>query len=289
MQKKAVALGNFDGLHIGHKEVIKNALSCKNDGLLPYALLFGEHPLSVIGQTPPRVLMTHDLKIERLRAIGLSVVEFRFGEVMNMAPETFVADILNQRLHAAAVCCGYNYRFGKGAAAGSGDLQRLCSRYGIRTLVSGEVALGGEAVSSTRIRRLIERGEIEKANTMLGRPFSYKLTVIRGDQRGRTMSFPTLNQRFPDGMTVPLRGVYASATRVDGVWKKSVTNIGVRPTVAAAEPGVLSETHIPGFDGSLYGKAVEVELLRYIREERRFGSLDELKAQMRADTLNALR
>jgi len=277
---KAVALGNFDGLHIGHREVINNALSCQSGGVCPCALLFDEHPLSRTGGAPP-TLMTHGLKIERLRECGLEIVELRFRDVMDMPPETFVADILDAKLHAAAVCCGYNYRFGKGAAADTADLTRLCEQRGIRTLVSGEVRLAGETVSSTRIRRLIEGGEIGRANAMLGRPFAYKLTVIRGDMRGRTMNFPTLNQQFPAGTVVPRFGVYASTALVDGARRKAITNIGVRPTFGTSV--LLSETHILDFDGDLYGQAVEVELLRYVRGERRFGSLEELKAQITAD------
>ncbi|MCR5485134.1 MAG: bifunctional riboflavin kinase/FAD synthetase [Clostridiales bacterium] len=279
--KTAVALGNFDGLHIGHRQVLKNVLSFKNEGLLPYVLLFDEHPLTVVTGKAPKEIMQDELKSEMLTELGIGEFVIPFREIMEMSAETFVRDVLKEKLNAGAVCCGYNYRFARGGNADSAVLAELCEKYGIKTAVCGEIDFKNEPVSSTRIRKLLEDGEIEEANKMLAVPFSYRLIVTEGDKRGHILGAPTINQKFPDNFAVPKFGVYVSETEIDGEKFRAITNIGVRPTVD--DKTLLSETHIIGFSGDLYGKAVKTSLLSYIRPEKKFDSLTELSEQIKKD------
>lgn len=283
--KTAVALGSFDGLHTGHLDVIKNALSFKRDGLLPCIMLFDGHPLEHLSGSAPPVLITEEARREFLKRLCVEPVYVDFSEIKDMSAADFVNTIVAGRLNAGAVCCGYNYRFGKGAAAGPNDLKRLCGRLGIKTLVSGEISFDGAPVSSTRIRELIESGDIRTANLMLGRPFSFKFTVVGGYKRGRILGAPTINQNFPGNFVVPRHGVYVSETVVGSLPFKSVTNIGVRPTIT--DNRLLSETHIFDFSGDLYGCLIEVRLLDFLRPEKKFASFDELKKQIRADAERA--
>ena len=261
-QRRSVALGSFDGLHRGHRAVLDLALSFEKDGFDPCALVFDEHPL----------------KVEMLESLGITVKKISFGRIADMSAEQFVNDILIGELNAGAVCCGYNYRFAKSAAADSRDLEELCKSRGILCAVAERTDYNGAAISSTRIRNALAEGNIEDANAMLGREFSYKFTVVSGDRRGRLIGAPTINQHFPEGFIVPKFGVYASAVPIDGELHAAVTNIGRRPSL---------EAYLLDFSGDLYGKNVEVKLLRYIRPERVFDSLDSLGDQIAADAQTA--
>lgn len=281
----AVALGSFDGLHLGHRAVLDLALSFKSEGLEPCALVFDEHPLSVIGKGAPPELMTAESRDKMLEDMGITVKKVSFSRIVDMSAEQFISEILINELHAGAVCCGYNYRFAKSAAADTDTLKKICTANGIKCAVAEKTIFNGEAVSSTRIRAALADGDIENANAMLGREFSYDFTVVSGDRRGRLIGAPTINQHFPDGFIVPKFGVYAAAVPIDGVLHAAVTNIGRRPSFTCDD--LRSETCIMDFSGDLYGKNVEVKLLRYIRPERVFNSLDTLGEQIAADAETA--
>lgn len=277
----ALALGSFDGLHLGHRAVLQAALQQKAAGLLPCALLFDEHPQQVLRGTAPPELLSPGARNDLLRAWGLVPLTIAFADVQALDAERFVRDLLVDTLQARAVCCGYNYRF---AAGGTGDvatLRQLCEQYGIRLTVVPAVEYGGEAVSSTRIRDCLLAGDLPAANAMLARPFSYKRTVVSGDKRGRLLGAPTINQLFPAQAIIPRHGVYASKTFVDAQWHASVTNIGVRPTFRLPQP--RSETCILNYSGNLYGEDVEVALLQFLRPEQKFAGEDALRTQIRQD------
>ena len=279
----AVALGFFDGLHIGHAAVVSRTLSYQQEGLCPCVFTFtmdGGHPAA---KSTANALTTERQKEQLLENWGVRLVLCPdFSEFHAMEPESFVDEILVRRLNANAACCGEDFRFGKKAAGDVGQLAALCQARGIRLDVVPPVTFEGERVSSTRIRSLLGEGRVADANRMLGRAFGYDFTVVRGKQLGRKLDSPTINQRLPDGF-VPLRhGVYASVSFAGGAWHPSVTNIGLRPTVEDTT-AVNSETYICGFSGDLYGARVEVRLLAFLRPEQRFPSVEALRARIRAD------
>ena len=279
--RTAVALGNFDGMHVGHMAVLEAAKSFESEGLLPVAVLFDEHSLKAITGKAPAMLMTVTERNRIINENGLKIETLVFNEIRGLSPSDFVEKILVGRLGAAAVCCGYNYRFGKGASGTAQTMSEICGRLGLQCRVSGEVDVDRCAVSSTKIRGFIENGEIEKANKMLGRPFGFSSRVIDGDKRGRVLGFPTINQIIPEELAMPRFGVYQSVVTVNGEKFKGVTNVGRRPTVGTEK--ILSETHILDFDRDIYGENVDVRLIKFIRPEKKFSSFDELARQIKSD------
>lgn len=281
-KKTAVALGTFDGLHKGHMAVINRAVVRGYSGLVPVILLFSNHPMETLCGVAPKELLTGDLKQREIEKTGCTPHVVSFAKIRKMTPEKFFTKILLEELNAEFISCGFNFRFGKNGAGDTKILAELCKKYNVELSVAPEVDFESRAVSSTRIRTAIAEGEIKKANEMLGRYFSYDFTVVHGDNRGgKVLGIPTVNQRFPDNFILPKFGVYASFTVVDGQVYPSVTNIGIRPTIGGDTAG--SETYIIGFSGDLYGKNPEVGLITYLRDEKKFESLEELSAQMKRD------
>lgn len=282
MCKKSVALGNFDGMHLGHIAVLNKALEAAGDALTPCALLFSEHSIkSLTGIAPPK-LMTDEERRNFITDFGFKIEEIDFNRICNFSAQEFVDEILVKKLNAGAVVCGYNYRFGKNALGNTETLKSLCTERSIDCHIVSEVHCDGNAVSSTVIRNLIENGETQKANRMLGRRFGFTSPVIHGDERGRSWGFPTANQLLPDGFVMPKFGVYASEVTVEGRKYKGVTNIGKRPTVGTEI--VLSETYIIDLNDNLYDKEIDIRLIDFIRPEKKFCSFNELATQIKADT-----
>lgn len=282
-KKRAIALGTFDGLHLGHMRVLDGT---KQFGFLPSALLFAEHPAKALCGKMPPILMTDRKREALLQAMGVEPLKMHFQEIMALSARDFFEEILLKRFHAGAVCCGENYTFGKDRLGTPDVLRELCSEFGIQLFVAPTAEALGAPVSSTRIRGFLQNGEIESANALLGRRFSYAFEVVHGDERGRTLDFPTINQFFPTDFVVPKYGVYASQVYMDGAYHAAVTNIGVRPTIGTET--ARSETCILGFSGDLYGQSPEVELLSYLRPEQKFDSLDALREAIRKDSVRAV-
>ena len=275
----ALALGTFDGFHIGHKKVVENAVASNKN---PKVLLFNEHPQKVLKKKSPGELITETDKIKLLGEWGVEPIVINFSDIMTLTYEEFFYEIIVKKIGASVLSCGFNYHFGAKALGNTENLKTLCEKENIELLVSAPVEYKGEPVSSTRIRNAIRNGDIEDANNMLGREFSYDFLVVHGDARGRTIESPTINQFFSEDFIVPEYGVYASFSVIDGKKYSSVTNVGVRPTIEGFSKE-RSETNIIGFDGDLYDKNISVHLLKKIREEMKFGSLDELRNQIAKD------
>ena len=272
----AAALGSFDGLHLGHRQVIGNTLSAP--GLSPAVITFQQNPSVSLQKKPVPLLTTNEQKLALLEEMGVEVVYLlSFEQIRDMEPEDFV-EALYRVCRVRALSCGFNFRFGKNGRGDAGLLKELCREKGIELSVTPPVSVAGETVSSTRIRACLEQGDVQQAGQLLGRPFGYDFEVTHGRQLGRTWGTPTINQPFPQGYVLPRFGVYASLVEVEGQKYYGVTNIGVKPTVGS--DCALSETWIPEFSGDLYGKKVPVELLDFIRPERKFDSLDQLKNEI---------
>ncbi len=277
----SAALGYFDGVHRGHQAVIAEAVAAaKAQGLRSTVFTLQQSPrVLLLGEKPQNIMTTED-KLSVLEALGVEQVYLiDFAAVRQITAEDFVEKILRDRFHARHLSCGFNYHFGAGAAGSGEMLEDMCRTYGISVFARPRITFEEMPISSTRIRKSILQGQIEEVNAMLGRPYGFFLPVIHGEQVGRTWGTPTLNQAFPEGLVQPLFGVYASRVTIDGSLWCGVTNIGVRPTVGSRS--VLIETWMPDYHGpDLYGQTLRVDLLRFIRPERRFDTTDALRREI---------
>lgn len=280
-----VCIGAFDGLHLGHRALVGRAVSRARElGLPAVALSFEPLPREFFARDakPPRLMLPR-AKLEGLHGLGCDGVGLlRFdAKLASMPAEDFVREALVKRLSAREVWVGPDFRFGKGRAGDIGVLQAMGAELGFSAHEIEPVQLDGERVSSTRIRAALTVGDFDSATRLLGRPYAIGGHVVRGQQLGRTLGYPTANLRY-GGKTPALRGIYA--TLVHGVgdapWP-SVSSFGTRPTVFGIDP--LLEAHLFDFDGDLYGQRIEVEFVARLRDEQKFPDLPSLVAQIQRD------
>jgi riboflavin kinase/FMN adenylyltransferase len=287
-----VALGNFDGVHVGHQVVLRRAVEeGRRRGRRVVAVTFDPHPRAVLAPgNQPKLLTTLELRREALVRYGVDEVrEIRFDEELSRkSPEEFVRDVLVGEIGAEVVVVGENFRFGHKAAGNAVDLGRL-----MRGLGGGAYAVpvrseeGKSPISSTHIRALIAEGEVEEAAKLLGRPYVLRGEVVVGDRRGKSIGFPTANVVPDPEVVVPARGVYAGFVRVGKDIYAACTNVGVAPTFQRGEGRV--EAYLIDFEGDLYGCVVDVSFVRRVRPEMRFSGVDELKEQIAQDVEEARR
>lgn len=281
-----LTLGVFDGLHLGHQRIMQTVVErAREIGAVPTAITFDPHPRAVLHpESAPPLLQTLDQRLANLEVLGIKqtiVIPFT-REFSGQPAEVFLKNIIHDRLHAREVYLGKGFAFGKGRGGNIELLRRMSSELGFVADEVDEVRLRGRRISSSKIRELLAAGRVNLARRMLGRPYGVEGVIIRGNRRGHTIGFPTANLK-PHNRVVPRFGVYATATLIDGAWRKSITNIGVRPTFeSATEPSI--ETYIFDYDGDLYGDVLRVRFLHWIRDERKFSGVDELKAQIVKDT-----
>lgn len=281
---RSVALGLFDGLHPAHRRVILSATMDIDDDTAVSVYTFD--PATVTTKHVSGLLCDESEEEYLLDLMNVDEL-FRvdFSTVQQLSPEDFVYKILKEQLGAVRVSCGYNYRFGYRGQGDTALLTTLCAQCGITVTVVPEVDVDGIPVSSTAIRAAIADGDMALARRLLGRPYRLRTPVVEGQRLGNKLGFPTINQSLPEGFAQPRFGVYASCVQFEGETYPAVTNIGVRPTVGADAP--LAETYIIGFSGDLYGASPCVYPLSYLRPERSFPSLEELKAQIDRDVAAA--
>ena len=290
MRGVVVALGNFDGVHLGHQAVLRRAVEvAANDGARVVAATFDPHPRAVLqpGNAPP--LLT-TLERRREAAIHYGANEMRVipfnKDLSRKSPEGFVRDVLIGELNASAVVVGENFRFGYKASGGFEDLRRHMREAGGEAYaVPLEASNGDEDINSTRIREALENGEADVAERLLGRPYVLRGAVVIGAQRGRLLEFPTANVLPEAGIVVPGRGIYAGFVDVAGVRYAACTNVGIAPTFERGESKV--EAHLLDFDGDLYGLVVDVGFVEKVRDEKKFDGVEELKAQIGRDVETA--
>ncbi len=284
----AVALGLFDGVHLGHRRVLELVRLQKANGLRPSVFTFATETVGVKHDAALDYLYPTTQKCRMLRDCGMEWISHHpFAEVCGLDGETFARTVLAERFSAAYVCCGRDFRFGKNAACGVAELSRFGERFGFAVAVADDVLADGASVSSSRIRNHLKHGEMEAAAALLGAPYTIEQEVVHGARLGRTIGFPTINQVFAEGQLVPKFGVYASETTVDGRTYPSLTNIGCKPTVHY--DGVpLAETYIMDFAGDVYGRTLQVALHRFLRGERKFASVAALTEQMQRDLADTL-
>lgn len=286
-----LTLGVFDGLHLGHQLVMRTLTErARATASVPTVITFDPHPRAVLHpESAPPLLQTFDQKIEALGMLGIEqtiVIPFTraFAEI---CAEDFLRDIVRERLQAKEVYLGRGFAFGHNREGNIELLRRVSAELGFRAEEVPEVQLRGGRISSSRIRQLLSEGRVNLARRMLGRPYGVEGRVVRGAERGRTLGFPTANLRAHNRV-IPRTGVYVTATLIEGAWRKSVTNIGTRPTFERdAEPSV--ETHVINWGGDLYGDVVRVRFLYRLRGERKFASVEELKRQIETDITRATR
>ncbi len=288
-QNTAVALGFFDGLHTGHRNVIMRAVSEKQNGLVPVCFTFSQSPKAILKKQPECALMTQEDKIKTLDMLGVECTyQADFREIMNFSAREFVKGILIDKLKAKKLFCGFNYRFGKNGEGDVEVLQSLCNEFEIELCVVEPNVVDGEVVSSTLIRSLIQSSNVKKANTLLCSEFGFCAEIKHGQRLGRELGTPTINQPLADGLVVPKFGVYVSlVTLENGEKYRGVSNVGIKPTVGGITP--LCETWMPEYKGGeIYGQKADVRLLDFIREEKKFSGIDELKQAILNDGKVAL-
>ena len=280
----AVALGVFDGVHLGHRAILGAAVAhARALGAPAVACTFEPHPLEVLQpDRAPLPITTLDERLELIAACGIdeTVVLAFTPQLATMEPEGFVKDVLVDRLAARQVVVGFNHRFGRGARGDAALLRELGARGGFGVDVIEPLTVDGVPVSSTAIRAALGRGDLEAAVRMLGRPYTLPGKVVAGAGRGRTLGFPTANVA-PDRPVLVAPGVYACTAEVAGEPRRAVVNVGVRPTFG--EKTLAVEAYLLDFSGDLYGQTVRLTFRSHVREERRFSSVEALRAQIADD------
>lgn len=281
-----LALGNFDGVHLGHQQLLRELVekACSEGGRAA-AFIFEPHPSRVLApERAPNLLVTAERKAELLREAGLDVLIYNSFtmEMAQTSPREFALRILVNQLGVRQVYVGFNYTFGHKGAGTPEMLEELGREYGFGVRVIPSVEVDGEVVSSSLIRSYLERGEIEAAGKLLGYHPMIEGLVVEGEKRGSTIGFPTANLAVPADLSIPNRGVYAARAEVDGSVYKAAVNIGNKPTFHADYP-ICVEAHLIDFNGDVYGRQVRLFFLRKIRDEKKFAGVEELMAQITRD------
>ncbi|MDX1952538.1 MAG: bifunctional riboflavin kinase/FAD synthetase [Verrucomicrobiota bacterium] len=291
-RRVAIAIGVFDGVHLGHQQVLRQALAdARQQGGYAVAVTFDRHPSSIVApERAPLLIYSQEQKLEKIGAMGMDatwVVEFtaEFGRING---ESFVRGLKREFPGLCSVCVGHNFTFGHQRSGNVELLRRLGGETGFNTHGLASVSLDGEVVSSTRIREQIREGDLDGASQMLGRPYSIKARVITGDKLGRQIGFPTANLDVR-GLVTPPHGVYAAHVLHGGKSWNAAINIGVRPTIAGRGGELRLEAHLLDANLDLYGELLEVLFVAQLREERKFSNVELLKAQIASDVAAARR
>lgn len=279
-----IALGSFDGVHLGHRrlmEVLKEESKLCGTGSMVYT--FKKHPRKILMPTKPVYLITdNEKKAELIEELGIDMLYLEdFNTIKDMSAEDFVTNVLIKRFNVKSVVVGYNYKFGSKGEGNADSLKKFGEKYGFRVNVVDAVVVKGHTVSSSLIRHIIRSGNVDKVRDYLGRDFSVHGTVIYGKQNGEVMGIKTANIEVKKDITLPKKGVYFTTTKVSGTLYKSISNIGFNPTF---DGDCLSvETHLIDFNDNIYGEEIEIFFHKHKRDEIKFESMEALVRQIRRD------
>jgi riboflavin kinase/FMN adenylyltransferase len=289
-RKVCLAIGFFDGVHLGHQQIIRQTISdARQHEALALILTFDRHPNTVIApDRAPALIYPLDQKLRVIESLGVdATLVLHFDKALSeRSGEEFIRTLATEAGPIRSICVGANFAFGHKRSGNVELLRRLGSELNFAVHGHAAVSLDGKAVSSTRIRQAIGAGHLDAASQMLGRPYSLVGQVALGDQLGRKLGFPTANLDVT-GLVLPPSGVYAAQVRSTGGLHRAVVNIGVRPTLKTAKPQLRVEAHLLGFSGDLYGTTLELLLVEKLRDEKKFPSVAELRDQIARDIAEA--
>ena len=286
MKQQVIALGFFDGVHLGHAALLRaSRMRAREMGAVSAALLFDRHPTHILGSHPVPLLNTTEertLLMQHLYNIE-HIITFPFDKSTAAIPwEEFIREILIKKFHACHLVAGYDFRFGYHGEGNTEKLKWLCHSLGIGCDIIDRVTLDGQTISSSLIRNFISIGDVQRAAHFLGHYHFFYAPVVHGSALGRRIGIPTINQQFNPTICIPLFGVYITRVHIADKVYRGVTNIGTRPTVTTQKT-IKSETYILDFEGDLYDKRVGIELIDLIRPEKQFANLDDLQAAIAKD------
>jgi len=285
-RKVCLAIGVFDGVHLGHQQIIRQTLAnARQHDALALVITFDRHPNAVVapGRVPPQIF-ARSQKLRAIESLGVdALLEIHFDESFSeKSGEIFIRELADGLGKIHSVCVGADFVFGHRRSGNVALLKKLGAELGFQVHGLAAVSLDGQAVSSTRIREMIRAGNLDAASQMLGRCYAICGRVVAGEQIGRELGFPTANLDAAN-LILPPNGVYSAVTRLKGKTYRAALNLGLRPTMASASPPLRVEAHLLDFSGPLYGEELELELGVKLRDEKRFGSAAELRAQIQRD------
>lgn len=285
-----LALGCFDGVHIGHADILRQTVAiARQKGIKSAVWTFDDKLTGVLSRVKnaPCITTTEE-KLAQIRSLGIDYAMLvDFAQVRSLSPEVFVRDVLCRDCACVYAVCGFNFRFGAEAKGDGEDLVRLMRENGGDGIIVPPIMYGTKVVSSTLVRECISKGDMESAARLLGRGFSIDFPVVKGNQLGRKIGIPTINQDFPSDHIIPKNGIYACLCDVDGSSYLGVANVGCRPTVSRGGIKINCETHIINYSGLLYDKRIKVVFYHRLRDEKKFDSLDSLRAAINVDIASA--
>lgn len=289
-QSTAIALGKFDGLHIGHQLLLDEIVSQKDNGLLATVFTFDQSPLRIISGATDGYIDTRMERLDIMKGRQIdALVEYPFTkEFAKMEPDDFVCNVLIQQFSMKMLVVGEDFCFGRNRSGNVDLLRELSQKYNFQLVVKEQQRYEDAVVSSTLIKQLISKGDMKLTNQLLNRCYSIRGEVVSGNKLGRTIQFPTANIEIPDDKLVPPYGVYHVKTIIDGCEYDGVANLGTKPTVKQDDVIGL-ETHILNYSGDLYGKHLKIDFLDFIRPEMRFSDVEALKTQIKLDIEKVMR